>query len=75
MTEPTTSTQARTRIVCMGVGTLNQSTSRDSFKCVVVLKYLFYKHCAEMSLTRNRGIYALNEFISLIAIKSTMKCH
>ena len=31
ITEPTTSTQARTRIARMGVGTLNQSTSRDGF--------------------------------------------
>ena len=29
ITEPTTSTQSRTRIAHMGVGTLNQSTSRD----------------------------------------------
>ena len=32
ITEPTTSTQARTRIARMGVGTLNQSTSRDGYE-------------------------------------------
>ena len=37
ITEPTTSTQARTRIARMGVGTLNQSTSRDGYSITLFL--------------------------------------
>ena len=39
ITEPTTSTQARTRIACMGVRTLNQLTSRDGLR---LLRYIHY---------------------------------
>ena len=47
ITEPTTSTQARTRIARMGVGTLNQSTSRDGYTCIIIRAYFFAARVSE----------------------------
>ena len=50
ITEPTTSTQARTRFSCMGVGTLNQSISQDGSCWLVLVSILTSKIAARIIL-------------------------
>ena len=58
ITEPTTSTQARTRIARMGVGTLNQSTSQGWLNpslyqmiiIIIAVAYEPYTHIAKLYL-------------------------
>ena len=59
ITEPTTSTQARTRIARMGVGTLNQSTSRD---CFVMNLWAHIFHSRWLPVIGTRRFYLTRHF-------------